>query len=640
MSGERIVSVLLAAAWLLVAVATWRLRRAGLLGCAVALVAGQVAAAADAALAPVALAGWLGYALAVPGGRWGDRTRTAIGLIGGAALLGWAARLVSAGGAPSWSVLVPVVLGILGVGMVSAGLRCRRASLADRRTLQWLAAAVVVAGACQTAVLALHVLIGAPASLHEALLGALLLVPAAQALALHGAAGEQAEKALVEAVAVAGTVLLAVAVYLVVVVGLGRPPVGAERDVLLSSIVAAVIVAVLAMPVRHRLVGYGRALVGRDADAPGDPVSSFGARMSRAVPMDELLLQLAETLRDRMAPRGAEIWTGTDGTLVRTVSVPTLPVARLVLDEQLRVVVARARAGGARWTSVWVPQLQADGDGDLRVVPVAHLGQLLGLVVVRRGPHDDPFDEEDERVLVEIARQLGLALHNVRLDSALQQSLAELERRNVELQASRLRIVTASDQARRSIERNLHDGAQQQLVALAVKLGIAAQIAQEAPGELPELLEELRKETRETIGELRELAHGIYPPLLRDRGLGEALRAAASRCPLPCLVEVDLDRRFPEEVETATYFCCLEALQNAGKHAGPQAEVVVRVLADTGSLRFEIVDDGHGFDPDAVPGHGFVNMQDRLGAIGGAVLVESQPGAGTAVRGTIPIAAG
>ena len=301
MAGERIVSMLLAAAWLGVAVGSWRVRRAGLLGCAVALVAGHLAAAADAALAPVALAGWLGYALAVPGGRWSGRARTVVGLAGGAALLGWAARLLATGGSPSWSALVPAVLGILGVGAVSAGLRCRRASVADRRTLQWLVAAVVVAGAVQAAVLALHVLIGAPGSLHEPLLAGLLLVPVAQGLALHRSIAEQAENALIEAVAVAGTVLLAVAVYLVVVVGLGRPPVGAERDVLLSSIVAAVIVAVLALPVRHRLVGYGRVLVGREGDTRTDPVSSFGARMSRAVPMDELLLQLAESLKKTMS---------------------------------------------------------------------------------------------------------------------------------------------------------------------------------------------------------------------------------------------------------------------------------------------------------------------------------------------------
>jgi signal transduction histidine kinase len=216
--------------------------------------------------------------------------------------------------------------------------------------------------------------------------------------------------------------------------------------------------------------------------------------MTRAVPMDELMLQLAESLRATMAGGGAEIWTGTDGLLSRTVSVPARPLAQMVLGDRVRAVVGRARAGGSSWASVWLPDLPTalgtdlpgDSNGarpDLRVAPVAHLGELLGLIVVRRAPDAAPFADDDERLLVESARQLGLALHNVRLDSALQASLAELEQRNVELQASRLRIVSASDEARRAIERNLHDGAQQHLVALAIKLGLARQIVEDGDPE-------------------------------------------------------------------------------------------------------------------------------------------------------------
>jgi signal transduction histidine kinase len=256
--------------------------------------------------------------------------------------------------------------------------------------------------------------------------------------------------------------------------------------------------------------------------------------------------------------------------------------------------------------------------------------------VVRRDAGSPDFTEDDDRLLVDLARQLGLALHNVRLDSALQASLAELEQRNAELQASRLRIVTASDESRRAIERNLHDGAQQHLVALAVKLGLARQIVEEDPEAVLALLEQLREDVRVTIAELRELAHGIYPPLLRDRGLGEALRTAGLRCPLACAVTVDLPGRYPEEVETAAYFCCVEAIQNAGKHAGAGATVTVTVGRDASSLWFEVRDDGLGFDPTRVGGHGFVNMQDRLGAIGGRLSVESTPGQGTTVRGSIP----
>jgi signal transduction histidine kinase len=251
---------------------------------------------------------------------------------------------------------------------------------------------------------------------------------------------------------------------------------------------------------------------------------------------------------------------------------------------------------------------------------------------------DSAFTEADDRPLVELARQLGLALHNVRLDSALQASLAELAERNVELQASRLRIVAAADASRRAIERNLHDGAQQHLVALAVKLGLAQQIAEDGDFDVVQsLLVDLRADVQTTIKELRELAHGIYPPLLRDRGLGEALRTAATRSQLACTVEVDLPGRFPEEIETAAYFCCLEAMQNAGKYAGDGATLRVRVSSQPDRLCLELADDGAGFEvTTAAEGHGFVNMRDRLGAIGGELTIDSSLGQGTTVRASIP----
>jgi signal transduction histidine kinase len=145
-----------------------------------------------------------------------------------------------------------------------------------------------------------------------------------------------------------------------------------------------------------------------------------------------------------------------------------------------------------------------------------------------------------------------------------------------------------------------------------------------------------------TLTELRELAHGIYPPLLRDRGLPEALQTAANRATLPTTVEADDIDRFDERVETAVYFCCLEAMQNAGKHAGEGARLTVALTLDGDHdrpmLRFSVADDGAGFDVGAKEdGHGFVNMRDRLGAIGGELDVRSAPGEGTTVTGVIPI---
>jgi signal transduction histidine kinase len=240
-------------------------------------------------------------------------------------------------------------------------------------------------------------------------------------------------------------------------------------------------------------------------------------------------------------------------------------------------------------------------------------------------------------VLTELARQVGLAVHNARLDTELQTTLDELRKQADELRQSRARIVASGDAERRRVERNLHDGAQQHLVAMAVNLRLARDILTEDPQAAAEMLDQLADDVKDTIQELRELAHGIYPPLLADSGLGEALRAAGNRNPLPVTVASDGIGRYTPEIEAAVYFCCLEAMQNAAKHA-PKARMQVRLWEESGGLLFSVSDDGPGFDPAvARSGHGFVNMADRLGAIGGTVRWESQPGHGAQVLGSIPL---
>ncbi|MEP7055544.1 MAG: histidine kinase [Actinomycetota bacterium] len=550
--------------------------------------------------------------------------------------------------AAAWSPSPPLVIAAwLACGLSIPARRLSNGRKADRNekwTLQWLAATVVLALAGCAVAVALHYLVDVPHEVAPWLIATLVLIPLGQAFAASPHVRQSAELVLVESVVVAVLALFVVAVYLVVVVGLGHVPVGGERNVLVSSLFAAVVIAVLALPVRQRALALAGVFVGDRGASAEQILATLGARMTRAVPMDELLLQITESLHSTIATAGAEIWVGQEGTLTRAVSVPRRAGGRLDIGEKERTVVARARMGGQSWSSVWLPAVAADvvaANGvrpDLRVAPISHLGELLGLVVVRRRADSSAFSDDDERLLLELARQLGLALHNVRLDSALQASLDELKRRNAELQASRLRIVTAADESRRSIERNLHDGAQQYLVALAVKLNIAGQVAADDPAEIVDMLEELRGDVQATIRELRELAHGIYPPLLRDRGLGEALRTAASRSPLPCTLEVELAGRYPQDVETAVYFCCLEALQNAGKHAGDQAQVSVRVGGGGTEIWFEVQDDGMGFAGNDRAGSGFLNMQDRLGAVGGRLDVMSSPGAGTTIRGSIPAA--
>jgi len=563
-------------------------------------------------------------------------------VIAGVAVLGtgaWTIGLAAGHHRPSAAADVLIAVGA-SAAVALASIVCYPGGNAEqKRVLRWLGAGAVLSASFGGLCLGLHVMTDHPQPVPAWVFGGLLFVPAAAMLAKVVQNPRLSVVVVVEALSIAGLSALVIAVYLVVVVGINGSPSGRERDVLTASLAAALVVATLVMPVRARAVAFANRLIGATEPSTDELVTGFGARMSRAVPMDELMLQLVESLHASVADAGAEIWTGAGTVLTRAVSVPFRGPGRMEFGAEERIVVGRARIGGPSWSGVWVPQLPEPSAGDLRVVPLAHLGELLGLIVVRRKPDSDAFTEDDERALVEVARQLGLALHNVRLDSALQASLAELAERNEELQASRLRIVTASDSSRRAIERNLHDGAQQHLVALAVKLGLARAVAEDGDTEgLLEMLGALREEVQTTIGELRELAHGIYPPLLRDRGLGEALRTAALRSPLPCVVEVDLPGRYPEAAETAAYFCCLEAMQNAGKYAGPGATITVRLSGDATDLRCELCDDGVGFDLDTTGlGHGFLNMRDRLGAIGGTLTVESKPGHGTTVRTRIPV---
>jgi signal transduction histidine kinase len=511
--------------------------------------------------------------------------------------------------------------------------------LVTRTQRRWFLATLVAALGAGASLWALHLMTDVPRHPGWWFLALLALAPVALVASRWLVSDRMAASVLVHSAAVSGSALVVVAVYLVLVVGINGSPDGHEREVLLSSLFAATVAALLVPPVRARIAESVRALLHEEKPSTGEVVSAFGAKMSRSVPMDELMLQLAESLRETVPGTRAEIWTGTADALRRTTSVPTMPPATLRVTGAEATTVARTRIGGPAWVTVWLPALvPEEPHGDFRVVPVAHLGELHGLVVVVRPPGSQEFEDADEAALVELAHQLGLALHNVQLDSALQASLEELAERNEELQASRLRIVAASDAARRGIERNLHDGAQQHLVALAVKIGLIANIAEDGDGDMvAQMLADLRKDVQATIDEVRALAHGIYPPLLRDRGLGEALRTAANRAGLPCRVEVDLPGRYPETVETAAYFCSTEALQNAAKYAGEGAEVQLTVRGADGRLVVEIADDGAGYDAtEHAEGHGFTNMRDRLGAIGGELEVRSAPGEGTRLVLSIP----
>ena len=265
-----------------------------------------------------------------------------------------------------------------------------------------------------------------------------------------------------------------------------------------------------------------------------------------------------------------------------------------------------------------------------------HTGPSLPLARFGRVAADLRADFLQRRLLE--ARRAELADHNAKLSSALAASVEQSRRQAAELQASRTRIVAAADCERRRIERDLHDGAQQRLTALAIKLNLACELAESHDDQVREVLAELCADAREAAAELRCLAHGIYPPVLVESGLPAALSAVARRSTLPITVHATPLGRYPAEIEAAVYFCCLEAIQNAGKHAGDRARLDVRVWADGAALAFDVRDDGQGFQSSQRSlGAGFVNMQDRLCALGGSLRVESAPGQGTRVSGTVPV---
>ncbi|MDP9329401.1 MAG: sensor histidine kinase [Actinomycetota bacterium] len=240
-------------------------------------------------------------------------------------------------------------------------------------------------------------------------------------------------------------------------------------------------------------------------------------------------------------------------------------------------------------------------------------------------PANDPMNPAKDKLVRDLALQAGLVLRNVRLIE--------------ELRGSRQRLVAAQDEERRKIERNIHDGVQQQLVALAVRLRMTKALVSTDPTAAEGSLDDLQAATTEALEDLRDLARGIYPPLLADQGLAAALEAQARKSPTPVSIDADGIGRFPKDVESAVYFSVLEALNNVAKYAGASRAVITLAQHD-GRLEFGVTDDGAGFDTHATGyGTGLQGIADRLDAIGGRLEVVSSRGAGTTIRGSVPVSA-
>jgi signal transduction histidine kinase len=643
-SGE-IVRDALVMVW---AMAALRLSLAGGTPALAALVGGATALAAVGSLSeaarPIVLgllpAGGLHLLLAVPDGILRTTARRVFAGLGYAAgtVIGitlWTQRPDY----PRWPVIPELVVFAL-IGGAGFAARYARAGTGERRRMKWLGWSATAAGGLAVALLGLHVLVDWPTHVGEVSAAVTLLLPLSLVMASSKRFASAIDSLLASSISLAGLTAVVVAVYLGIVLGLGRVPHENERTLLVLSMVAAGLSALLYLPAHARLGALAKRLVYGGRQAPDEVLRNFGSRMSRSIPLDELLLQMVESLRKTLGLASAEVWAASGGKLERAVSDPDRPHVQMQITSAEEATVARAGVSGPAWMKIWLPELLTGRENAIiRMAPISHSGELLGVIVVERPEDSEQFTGEDERILTELARQVGLTLHNVRLDSALQASLDEVRRQAEALQASRGRIVAASDLARRKIERNLHDGVQQHLVALAVKVRLARQLAERDPARADQMLQELGGDLEDALQELRDLAHGIYPPLLADKGLPEALSSAARRSILPVDVRAQGIERYSQELEAAIYFCCLEAMQNAGKYAGEGAQVTIRIWEEAGGLLFEVADDGAGFDVKKMGvGAGFTNMNDRLGAIGGTLRVESAPGRGTMILGTIPLA--
>jgi signal transduction histidine kinase len=499
------------------------------------------------------------------------------------------------------------------LSVVAAILRLRRSSGERRQQLKWLAyfaAPVAPAFAIHFALNALNVQfpdIVKPIYILVFVLG----IPLATAIAILKYGLYEIDVFINRTLVYGALAAFITAVYVAIVVGVGALIGAGGKPNLVLSIVATAIVAVAFQPVRERLQRIANRLVYGKRATPYEVLSQFSERVSESYAADEVLPRMARVLAEGTGAELAGVWLRTGPVLQRAASWPDDP----------------GPAEPTRISGDALPEIPEAG----MAVEVRHQGDLLGALTVRKR-QGESLTPIEEKLLDDLAHQAGLVLKNVGLT-------AELVRRLEDLRASRQRLVAAQDQERRRLERNLHDGAQQNLVALKVKLGLAEAIAEKDPAKAKELVVQLKRDADDALETLRDLARGIYPPLLADKGLAIALQSQAGKATLPVVVETDGIGRYAQQAEAAVYFCVLEALQNVQKYAAAN-KATVRLRERDGELAFEVEDDGQGFDPATQrKGSGLQNMADRLDALGGRLEMSSTPGSGTRLRAAIPAGA-
>ena len=505
---------------------------------------------------------------------------------------------------PSFDFAIAILLpGIFAASVVSLIQRFRRSTGVQRQQIKWVVFAfgLSLVGLVSTS-------FSTSDSVLTSLIGGLtfLLLPLSIGIAVLRFHLYDLDVVVRKTVVYAAFAVFATLVYLAVVVGLGAT-LGRGNSFL--TMLAAVVVAVTFQPVRTRLTRFANRIVYGKRATPYEVLSEFAERVGGAYADEDVLPRMARVVAEGTGAERADVW--------------------LKVGDELRVSASwPANATDVRsipLSNGSLPELP----GADATYPVEHQGELLGALAVKKPPAE-PLTPAETKLVADLASQTGLVLRNVRLTT-------ELESRIAELRALHKRLVTAQDEGRRRLERNIHDGAQQQLVALAVKARLARGFVKENPAKAAELLEGLESETQGALENLRDLARGIYPPLLADKGLVAALDSQIRKS--ATLVELDAKDlgRYPQDIEAATYFCCLEAVQNVAKYANAlRATIVLRETS--GALVFEVADDGEGFDPSSTGyGTGLQGMADRLAALDGTLEVRSAPGSGTALTGRIPI---